>query len=45
MLADVFENFRNMCLNEHGLNSERFLSSRGLASQAYFKKAKVALEY
>ena len=35
-LADVFENFRNMCLN-----LAKFLSTPGLAWQAALKKAKV----
>ena len=30
-LADVFENFRNMCLNECGLDPADFLSVPGLA--------------
>ena len=30
-LADVFENFRNMCINIYGLDSAKFLSPSGLA--------------
>ena len=44
LLADVFENFRNMCLNEYGLDPARFLSAPGLAWQACLKKTKVELE-
>ena len=44
LLADVFENFRNMCLNEYGLDPAHFLSAPGLAWQACLKKTKVELE-
>ena len=44
ILADVFENFRNMCLNEYGLDPVHFLSATGLAWQACLKKTKVELE-
>ena len=44
MLADVFENFRNMCLHEYGLNPAHFLSAPGLAWQTCLKKTKVELE-
>ena len=44
LLADVFENFRNMCLNEYGLDSAHFLSAPGLAWLECLKKTKVELE-
>ena len=44
LLADVFENFRNMCLNEYGLDQAHFLSALALAWQTYLKKTKVELE-
>ena len=44
LLADVFENFRNMCLNKYGLDPAHFLSASGLAWQACLKKTKVELE-
>ena len=44
MLADVFENFRNMCLNEYRLDPAHFLSAPGLAWQPCLKKTKVELK-
>ena len=44
LLADVFENFRNMCLKTYNLNPAKFLSTPGLAWQAAFKKNKVKLD-
>ena len=44
LLADVFENFRNICLNEYGLDPAHFLSAPGLAWQTCLKKTKVELE-
>ena len=38
LLADVFENFRDMCLKEYDLDPAHFLSLPGLAWQAFFKK-------
>ena len=43
-LSDVFENFRNMCLEIYELNSAKFLSAPGLAWQAALKKIKVKLD-
>ena len=40
LLADVFENFRNMCLKIYELDPEKFLSAPGLACQAALKKQK-----
>ena len=37
-LVDVFENFRNICLDIYGLDPVYFVSARGLAWQACFKK-------
>ena len=44
LLADVFKNFRNMCLDEYGLDPANFLSVPGLAWQACLKKTKLELE-
>ena len=38
LLADVFENLRNMCLEIYKLDPEKFLSFPGLAWQAALKK-------
>ena len=42
--ADVFENFRNMCLETYELDRTRFLIAPGLAWQAALKKTKVKLD-
>ena len=44
LLADVFENFRNMGLEIFELDPSKFLSAPGLAWQAAFKKSKVKLD-
>ena len=44
LLADVFENFRDMCIKEYELDPAHFLSLPGLAWQAYLKKTGVELE-
>ena len=44
LLADVFENFRDMCLKEYELNPAHFLSLPGLAWQACLKKTNIELE-
>ena len=44
LLADVFENFRNMCLKEYGLDPSYFYLTLGLAWKACLKKTKVELE-
>ena len=44
LLADVFENFRNMCIKVYELDSAHFLSLPGLAWQACLKKTNVKLE-
>ena len=44
LLADVFGNFRNMCLKIYELDPAKFLSAPELAWQATLKKTKVKLE-
>ena len=44
LLADVFENFRNMGIIVYKLDPDHFLSAPGLAWQACIKKPKVKLE-
>ena len=44
LLADVFENFRNMCIEIYELDPTHFLSLPGLAWQACFKKTNIKLE-
>ena len=44
LLADVFENFRNMCIKTYELVPEKFLWAPGWACQAAFKKTKVKLD-
>ena len=44
LLANVFENFRNMCIKEYELDPAHFLSAPGLAWQACLKKTEVKLE-
>ena len=43
-LADVFENFRDICLNYYGLDAVHFYTSPGLAWQAALKMTGVHLE-
>ena len=44
LLTDVFENFRNMCIKDYGLDPVYFLAAPGLAWQACLKKTGVKLE-
>ena len=44
LLADVYENFRNKCIEICGLDPAHFLSATGLAWQACLKKTRVKLE-
>ena len=44
LLADVFENFRNMCLEIYELDPAKLLSAPGLAWQAVLKKTEVKLD-
>ena len=43
-LADVFENFREMCLKTFYLDPVKFISVPGLGWQAVLKMAEVKLE-
>ena len=44
LFADVFENFRNMCLEIYELYPAKIFSAPGLAWQAALKKTKVKLD-
>ena len=44
LLADVFENFRNMCIKVYELYPAHFLSLPGLAWQACLKRTSIELE-
>ena len=44
LLADVFENLRDKCIEIYELDPAHFLSAPGLAWQACLKKTKVKLE-
>ena len=44
LLADVFENFRKICLKIYHLDHIKFFLAPGLAWQAPLKKAEVKLE-
>ena len=44
MLADVFENFRDKCIEIYKLDPAHFLFAPGLAWQACLKMTKVELE-
>ena len=44
LLADVFENFRNICLEIYELDPAEFPSAPGLAWQTALKKTKVKLD-
>ena len=44
LLADIFEKFRDTCIEIYGLDPSHFLSAPGLAWQACLKKANVNLE-
>ena len=43
-IADVFNNFRDMCTKEYELDPAHFLSLPGLAWQAFLKKTNIELE-
>ena len=45
LLADVFENFRNLCIKVYELGPAHFLPLPGLAWQACLKKTNVKLEF
>ena len=44
LLADAFENFRNICLEIYELDPAKFLSAPGLVWKAALKKTKVKLD-
>ena len=44
LLADVFNNLRDMCIKEYELDPAHFLSLPGLAGQACLKKTNIELE-
>ena len=44
LLADVFENFRNKCIDIYELDPAHFLSAPGLAWQSCLKRTEVRLE-
>ena len=44
LLADTFENFRNMCVEIYELDPSKYLSVSGLAWQVTLKKTKVKLD-
>ena len=44
LLADVFENFRDMCMKEYEIDPAHFLSLPGLAWQPCLKKTNIELE-
>ena len=44
LLADVFENFRNKCIEIYEFDSAHFLPASGLALQACFKNTAIELE-
>ena len=44
LLADVFENFCNKCIEIHELDLAHFLSATGLSWQACLKKIEIELE-
>ena len=44
LLADVFENFRKLCLRQYGLDPAHYFTSPGLSWDALLKKTGVELE-
>ena len=44
LLADIFENFSNICMNHYGLDPAWYFSAPGLAWDASLKSTKVQLE-
>ena len=44
LLADVFGNFRDGCIDNYTIDPGHFLSAPGVAWQAFLKKTRVKLE-
>ena len=44
LLADVFKNFRTLCLDQYGLDPAHFYTSPGLSWNALLKKTGIELE-
>ena len=44
LLADIFENFRNICMNHYGLDPAWYISAPGFTWDATLKITKVQLE-
>ena len=44
LLADVFGNFRDGCIDNYTIDPAHFLSAPGVAWQAFLKKTRVKLE-
>ena len=44
LLADIFEKFRDKCIEIYGLDPSHFLSAPGLTWQAFLKETEVELE-
>ena len=44
LLADIFEKFREICIEIYGLDPSYFYSAPGLAWEARFKKTEVKLQ-
>ena len=44
LLVDLFEKFRDTCIEIYGLDPSHFLSATGLAWQGFLKKTNVNLE-
>ena len=44
LLADIFENFRNICMNHYGFDPAWYFSAPGFAWDAALKITKVHLE-
>ena len=45
LLADGFENLKNLCINTYKLDPAKFLSAPGLGWHATFNKTKVKLDF
>ena len=44
LLADVFKNFRELCLDKYGIVPNHYYTSPGLSWEAFLKKTGVELE-